>query len=365
LYLRPQPDKNSGTVVKDPLPKGTHLTTLGPTKGPDALNIVWQPVKTDDGRQGWVAVMSGGESYVTTTQPTPPVIVSVVPWGKCYAGLGAAEARAILPSEFGVIRKSKIEAFKVLTTGDIDENKQNITGLRNINPNMFIVARLFFSANRPNTFSPEQFVEFCNIGLTTCYGMGVRYFEVHNEPNHSDEGMDWNWTDGAGFGAWLIKVLGILRPRFPEAKFGYPGLSPQPNVPAFLDGSAAALAQCDWVGVHAYWQLPDQPSFPMTGDNAGMYWRMFRTRFPEKLLMITEFSNNVTKVNDVPVTDVDKGNQYARYYQLLRNEPNLGAAFAFALNWPNQDKNREGWLFNNGETQIANLVAATVGKAGF
>jgi len=88
-----------------------------------------------------------------------------------------------------------------------------------------------------------------------------------------------------------------------------------------------------------------------------MGWRYYRTRFPDKLLMITEFSNNADKLNGVPVSDVDKGNQYMKYYQLLRQEPNLGAAFAFALTWPNQDKKREGWMFNNSETQIAGLVA--------
>jgi hypothetical protein len=39
----------------------------------------------------------------------------------------------------------------------------------------------------------------------------------------------------------------------------------------------------------------------------------------------------------------DKGAQYADYIKLLRTELNLGAAFGFALNWPGQDRNKEGW----------------------
>jgi hypothetical protein len=39
----------------------------------------------------------------------------------------------------------------------------------------------------------------------------------------------------------------------------------------------------------------------------------------------------------------DKGSQYADYIKLLRTEPNIGAAFGFALSWPGQDKNKEGW----------------------
>ena len=47
------------------------------------------------------------------------------------------------------------------------------------------------------------------------------------------------------------------------------------------------------------------------------------------MLLITEFSNN-----SADVSPHDKGAQYADYIQLLRTEPNLGAAFGFALNWP-------------------------------
>jgi hypothetical protein len=168
----------------------------------------------------------------------------------------------------------------------------------------------------------------------------VRYFEIHNEPNLEIEGMNWNWANGAQFGAWLQQVINILRPKFPEAKWGYPGVSPQPNVDAFLDGSAAAADACDWIGVHCYWQQDiNQPPFPMNGDNAGFYWHAkFKPRFPNKLLMITEFSNN-----SAGVSPTEKGAQYADYIKLLRSEPNLGAAFGFALNWPGQDNNHESW----------------------
>ena len=105
---------------------------------------------------------------------------------------------------------------------------------------MFIVTRLFFSvdAGSKTRFSPQNFVDFVMNGLTGCYQAGVRYFEVHNEPNLDIEGMSWNWANGAEFGSWLTQVINLLKPRFPEARWGYPGLSPQPNVDAFLDGSA-------------------------------------------------------------------------------------------------------------------------------
>jgi len=171
--------------------------------------------------------------------------------------------------------------------------------------------------------------------------------------------VEWNWRDGAEFGSWFTQVLAILRQRCPEGKFGFPGLSPQfspPDTPVlsaesdvyrFLTGAAPAIAQSDWVGVHCYWQNDSDGHWGMQSESDGMFWKQFRTRFPDKLLMITEFSNNNASVNPA-----EKGRQYARYFQLLRDEPNLGAAFAFALSWPGQDANREGWVLNSQVTAI-------------
>ncbi len=46
--------------------KGAHLTILGTTVGPDADGNTWQQVKTDDGRTGWLAVITEGEVTVST-----------------------------------------------------------------------------------------------------------------------------------------------------------------------------------------------------------------------------------------------------------------------------------------------------------
>ncbi len=176
--------------------------------------------------------------------------------------------------------------------------------------------------------------------------------------------MGWNWANGGEFGAWLQQVLSLLRPRFPDAKWGYPGLSPQSNNPydadAFLNGSSAAASACDWIGVHCYWQTVNGPQYPMTGDSDGMYWRgKFRPRFPGMMLMITEYSNNTASV---PADE--KGREYAQYIRLLRNELNVGAAFAFALSWPGQDGNREGWVFNGGDGGISTAFKNTAAQIG-
>jgi hypothetical protein len=207
---------------------------------------------------------------------------------------------------------------------------------------------------------PPLFVEMTGDAAFKLYQAGVRYFEVHNEPNLPQEGLGVSWADGAGFGAWFSRVVDLLRARMPDGKFGFPGLSPQPNVPDFLDGAAQAIAKADWVGVHCYWQNDGTGHWEMRSNDGGMYWRGFRDRYPDKLLMITEFSNNNPAVNYA-----DKGRQYATYLQLLRHEANLGAVFAFALSWPDQDRNKEGWVSQGQVTDIPDALAAQVSQPGF
>lgn len=335
----------------------THLIAIGPAIGPDGDQITWQQVRTDAGQLGWVAAAIASEATLADTH-TPVVITSRVPWGKCLAGVGMGDVQPLTPQQFDIVARSQVEAFKLLTLPDPTENKQLIARLRQIRSDIFIVARLFFSIDLANhtRFTPAEFVNFASNGFEACYDMGVRYFEVHNEPNLPHEGDTWNWHGGAEFGSWLSQVLTLLRQRHGDVQLGYPGLSPQPNVPDFLSGSANAIAQCDWIGVHSYWQQPShQPPWPIDGLNAGAFWRTYRERFPDKLLMITEFSNNSKDISDVV-----KGQQYAQYYRTLRAEPNMGAAFAFALNWPGQDNNREGWEFKAGITAIPAAVAQAI-----
>src|SRR2546425_196849 len=61
------------------------------------------------------------------------------------------------------------------------------------------------------------------------YDQTLRYVEIHNEPNVTLEGLGTNWKDGYEFGDWFLTVLGLFRRRFPNALFGFPGLSPGPT----------------------------------------------------------------------------------------------------------------------------------------
>ena len=160
--------------------------------------------------------------------------------------------------------------------------------------------------------------------------------------------------DGHQFADWFLEVVERLKSHYPEALFGYPGLSPGHEIPGqrmdswvFLQQSEIAALASDWIGCHCYW-ISDTDMVQPTG---GLVYEEFRRRYPEKLLFVTEFSNPYSEVSAR-----DKGQQYVDYYRRLRNVKGIGAAFSFVLsassNFPH-----EVWRREDGHiSDIAQLV---------
>jgi hypothetical protein len=332
----------------------------------------WLWVRSLRGLFGWSREKSGDVMLVgqpgpveedqAATQPAEghPVPIDWPLGGKCLAGVGLANPQLLEGGDLDALRQSRVEAIKLLTLPDPDQSLEVLKQVRALYPNAFIVARLM--AQFGTEIDPPLFVEMVGNSAAALYQAGVRYFEVHNEPNLPQEGLGVSWADGAEFGAWFSQAVHLLRAKMPDARLGYPGLSPQevnhPTFP-FLDGSTQAInARADWIGVHCYWQSDGNGHWQMRSDDfGGMFWRRVARRFPDKLLMITEFS-----CNNKDVAYADKGRMYGDYYRLLRHEPNVGAAFSFALNWPGQDDNREGWVFNGSVTPIPGTVRALIAQ---
>jgi hypothetical protein len=152
---------------------------------------------------------------------------------------------------------------------------------------------------------------------------------VHNEPNIGEFGSYASWSNGKQFGDWFLQVLALLKARWPTGKWGFPGISPgfgfdfppkRLESSQFLNEAAFAAQQADWIGIHNYWTTR---SGMMHGAD-GWLWTSYKRRFPRKLLMITEFGNPSPDGPDV-------GDQYARYFSLLRKEPWMAAAFAYIV----------------------------------
>ena len=279
--------------------------------------------------------------------------MTAYPWpqGYCLVGLHGRADGPLQDSDYGPVGQARVEAVKLLSSaqpGDVDR-------LRALNPRLFILARMYASFNG-RSVSSADFANWMTGDLAPFYSRGVRYFEVHNEPNLVPEGWTQSWGDGRAFGAWFVDVVNRLRPHFPQALFGFPGLSPGDFIPGlrmasvdFLTGADAACRAADWIGVHCYWQSEQE----MNSAGGGLGYLDYRRRFADKLLFVTEFSNPSPDTNKAA-----KGRQYQRYYQMLRTIPGIGAAFSFVVS-ASSGFNFETWRDENGTvTEIPGLVGA-------
>jgi hypothetical protein len=270
-----------------------------------------------------------------------PALPAAYPWppGYCLVGVhGRADGR-MQEADYPALSAGRAEAVKLMSTAA----PEDVDRLRTFNSRIFLMVRLFASFDN-RTVRPDEFVSWLAPDMNAFYQRGVRYFEIHNEPNLRPEGWTTSWNDGHEFGNWFIDVRTRLRQQFPQALLGYPGLSPGAGIPGlrmaltdFLDGSDEACRAADWVGLHCYW-VSDQELNSAAG---GLGYLEYRRRFPDKVLFLTEFSNV-----DPFVAKSIKGQQYARYYQHLRSLPGIGAAFSFVVSassgfggetWRNED----------------------------
>lgn len=276
---------------------------------------------------------------------------SSYPWPteKCLAGVHGRMDGPLSEADFSAIRKSRVEAIKLQS----NTSEANVTQLRKLDSKLFILVRLFADlSSQPVTAG--DFVQWVQAEVQRMYAQGIRYFEVHNEPNLGVEGCQRSWADGAGFGQWFQEVAARLRARFPDAKIGFPGLAPGDSVEGkrqdallFLQQSEEAVQVADWIGVHCFWSRPED----MLSASQGCLYEAYRKRHPGKLLFITEFSNPSPEVEPR-----SKGAQYVEFYQLVRDLPGIGAAFCVGLS-ASHGFEAEVWRTENGElTEIPSII---------
>jgi murein DD-endopeptidase MepM/ murein hydrolase activator NlpD len=246
------------------------------------------------------------------------------PAGKCLIGAHGRVGGRLEDEDVEVITIARLEAVKL----GLSETKKTIERLRAINPAIFLAVRLTadFSGD---PVSANSFISHVAPDMGRLYRLGIRYFEVHANPNLQFGGWQRSWLGGEEFGSWFSKVVKTLRDPYPEARFGFPGLSPgnalsgwRAEVDRFLDDAEEAVLLADWVGVNCYWT----ESAGVKSHRGGRFHEEYRLRYPNKLLFITEFSNPSASVNSRI-----KGQQYLDFYRMLRDIPGIGAVFAYTL----------------------------------
>ncbi|MBP7690544.1 MAG: hypothetical protein KA764_01430 [Anaerolineales bacterium] len=280
------------------------------------------------------------------------------PAGRCLIGLHGRSDGELQPADLAVMAAARLEAVKLTSYA----TAESVRGLRALNPEMFILVRAFLPFGEGRTVTPAQFFEFTAADVARLYDAdpAVRYIEIHNEPNLRLEGWGGSWRDGREFADWFLAVRELYQARFPDAKLGFPGLSPGPALEAggradseqFLGEASAAASAADWIGVHAYWVNERE----ITDDRDGFGFTRYRQRFPEALLFITEFGN---PQQPKPMV----AQQYARYYGALRRYPGLGAAFAYVVSTSNAEESPR-WAWRDEAGQDSGL-AAVVGRREF
>lgn len=277
---------------------------------------------------------------------------NISPTAEALSGVGMGNLAVLTSPELDCLRIGKVHAFKALTLQHPPNNAALVDQVRSVNPDIFIMARLMFPSDSDNKtkFTPQQFVDYVLPPALVMYDKGVEYYEIHNEPNLFIEGWSWNWVNGIAFGNWFNEVCAILRNSMPNAKFGFPGLSPQADRTLWCEASNQfyldakdAINAADWLGVHSYWQDRGTGYWQMDSTDGGMYWKVIQSMYPNKPLYLTEYS-----CNNPNISDSDKGKMYAEYIEKLQG---IQVAFSFCLSWVN-DPSKESWVRNNVVTDI-------------
>ncbi len=201
--------------------------------------------------------------------------------------------------------------------------------------------------------TPEQFVNARRDAIAAFIDAGLGDFEILNEPNLSREGYGRSWNSADGFNNWFLDALNRLKQVFPNARFGFPGLSPHPadyaNDPAvnrplrpvgdidFLDACNDAVLAADYLCAHANWQNVEQMrevDSNGTGKGGLRFVRFYHERFPTMPIVMSEFCNNRPGIGDYAPDDAQWrviGDEYAEFYTLCAQYPWVQAAFGRTL----------------------------------
>jgi len=258
-------------------------------------------------------------------------------------------------ADLDVVRRARLEGIKLTSHA----SGASVKALKAINPGIFIMVRPIMSFNddgRPRNISPEEFVRGTVDDLQRLFDTdnSIQFIEVHNEPNLTIEGLGGAWSNGREFASWFDRVVQLYRSRWPDKKYGFPGLSPGPlnrdrliDYRQFMADASLSAARADWVAAHGYWSSERE----MTDPNGGFSWKTVRQYFPDKLMFVSEFGNPAQAKSVV-------ADQYCRYYGLLRRVAGLGGAFSYIVSTSDRvESARWAWRDEDGKDNgIANLV---------
>ncbi len=277
------------------------------------------------------------------------------PAGKCLVGAVGRIGGPLEEEDLAVIERARLEAVVI----GLSERRETLERLRATDPAMFFLLRLETDLSDQRV-TPDQFVSQVAADLDRLYRLEVRYVEFPHQPNLQLGGWGRSFRNGDEYAEWFQAVLEPLRRDFPEAKFGFPCLSPgeaisgwREDAARFLEDAEAAVIAADWIGVSACWTA----AAGMRSPKGGRAYEQVRLQFPEKLIFVTEFANVSA---DTPPEA--KATQYLEYYRDLRTRPGMGAAFANALS---AAAGHEGVVWRGKGEKAPGVIAEVIGRRTF
>ena len=253
-------------------------------------------------------------------------------------GLHARNDVTFAEGDYLLIRQAGLETLKILSFVPTTVFQR----LRQENPNLDFIVRLHDKRITTSHPTAEEFAAAAIPRIQELRPFAAK-FEIHNEPNHYQRYEGWGSTDQDArfFRDWYLGVLRRLRQACPWARFGFPGLAPQgPHRDLeWLEICQDAIRASDWLGCHPYWQQNNALS-----DDWGLRFKAYHSRFPNKVIEITEFGNSTPDLSgDVLAVD------YVAYFRELFKYPYLGSASAFIASSPDPQWATFVWRKESGE----------------
>jgi murein DD-endopeptidase MepM/ murein hydrolase activator NlpD len=267
--------------------------------------------------------------FLISLGDTPREVQTPAPrwaYDQCLVGVHGRADGPMEAADWEAFSQANVEALKLLSTA----SGEDVDHAREINPNVFITVRARFDFPQAQV-SPEQFAETVARDLEPHYRRGIRYVELHNEPNTAIEGWGSGWRDGSEFADFFLQSVELLKGDYPEARWGWPGLAPGDGIDGqrfynwdFVRGARDAIDASAWIGVHCNWLGANDSNILKPGT--GLEYQAYRDQWPNKLIFITAFSNL-----SLDVDKATKARQYVKYFQHLRDQPGVGAAFSYVV----------------------------------
>jgi hypothetical protein len=267
----------------------------------------------------------------------------------CRVGVHGRNNEDFKDLDFQVIRESKAEVVKMMS-----HSKPSVfEEIKKIDANIEIITRLHDDRIHYDHPSAAEFAEKM-IPVMAKLKPYCRKFQIANEPNHRDKYEGWGKTDddARDFNQWFIRVCDRLKDAHPWAEIGFPGLA----VPHYghrdrdwLQICREAVLRADWLGVHCYWQTPNdgRPS-GIFREDFGLTFKFYHQLFPDKTLEILECGNSNIQDN-IPISPDDIAREYVAWLQEVFKYDYINSASFFLLS--SQDtKNWDffAWRTENG-----------------